>query len=102
MSQIQPYRARTLTRTGRELNRISDAVDVEVATTIAKTECELAQLDGLQTITGRAMQGVALTTQLEQQLATAVPLAASRLQAIGDMHALASADVVAGAPRRLR
>ena len=43
-----------------------------------------------------------MVTQLEQQLATAVPLAASRLQAIGDMHALASADVVAVAPRRLR
>jgi hypothetical protein len=102
MSQIQPYRARTLTRVSRDLNRISDAVDVEVATTIAKTEIELTNLDGLQAITGRAMQGVAITTQLEQQLATAVPLAASRLQAIGDMHALASADVVAGAPRRLR
>ena len=31
-------------------------------------------------------EGVAMITQLEQQLATALPLAESRLQAIGDMH----------------
>jgi hypothetical protein len=102
MSQIQPYRPRAVSRVSRELNRISGDVDIKIAITIAKTEVELGQLDGLQAIAGRAMQGVAITTQLEQQLATAVPLAASRLQAIGDMHALASADVVANAPRRLR
>jgi hypothetical protein len=102
MSDIQHYRPRAVSRVSRELNRISDAVDIQVATTIAKTEVELGHLDGLQAITGRAMQGVAMVTQLEQQLSAAVPLAASRLQAIGDMHALASADVVASAGRRLR
>jgi len=102
VSQIQPYRPRGISRASRELNRISDTVDVEVAATVAKTEVECSNLDGLQAISTRAMQGVAMVTQLEQQLSTAVPLAASRLQAIGDMHALASADVVASAPRRLR
>ena len=103
MSQIQPYRPRAVScRLSRELNDISCDVDIAVAVTTAKTEIELSHLDGLQAITGRAMHGVAMVTQLEQQLSTAVPLAASRLQVIGDMHALASADVVARAPRRLR
>ena len=43
----------------------------------------------------------AAISQLEQQLGRVVPIATSRLQAIGDMHALASAEVVAHAPRRL-
>ena len=102
MTQIQPYRPRSLARTSRELTRINDQLDIAVAVTTAKTEVELTNLDGLQAVTTRAMQGVAMVTQLEQQLSTAVPLAASRLQAIGDMHALASADVVASASRRLR
>jgi hypothetical protein len=46
------------------------------------------------------MQGVAMVSQLEQQLSDMVPLAHSRLQAIGDMHAMASADVLAKAARR--
>ena len=59
MAQIQPYRPLTVSRVSRELNRISDAVNVETATTIAKTEVELSQLEGLQAISTRAMQGVA-------------------------------------------
>jgi hypothetical protein len=102
MSDIQRYRHRAVSRVSRELDRIIDAGEVDTADTLTKTERELNQLDGLQAISTRAMQGVAMVTQLEQQLATSVPLAASRLQAIGDMHALASADVVASAPRRLR
>lgn len=102
MSNLQPYRAGSLTsRAGRELGRLSERTDLALAQTSAATEIEAAKLDALQLITGRAMQGVALVSQLEQQLSTAVPIAHSRLQAIGDMHALASADVVATAPRRL-
>jgi hypothetical protein len=41
-------------------------------------------------------------TQMEQQLAQAVPLAASRLQAIGDLHALASGQIVTDTVMQLR
>lgn len=41
-------------------------------------------------------------TQLEQQLATLVPLAAGRLQAIGDLTALAVAEVVSDTQHQLR
>ncbi|WP_460841119.1 hypothetical protein [Nocardioides marmoraquaticus] len=42
-----------------------------------------------------------MVSQLEQQLSQMMPLATSRLQAIGDMHALASAEIVADTARWL-
>lgn len=106
MSDIQRYRPQSpasssRSRTGREIARIAVQADLAIARSNAIADLELAKLDALQIITGRAMQGVALVSQLEQQLSSAVPLDTIRLQAIGDMHALASADVVASAPRRL-
>ncbi len=101
MSNLQLYRSASTGRAAREAARIADRADLAMARTNAIADLELAKLDALQIITGRAMQGVALVSQLEQQLSSAVPLATTRLQAIGDMHALASADVVASAPRRL-
>jgi hypothetical protein len=102
MSEIERYRQRgSLNRPNRELARISGATDIEMAIVQAKAELEIAKLDGLQAVAGRAMQGVALVSQLEQQLAQTVPLAASRLQAIGDMHSLATAEILASTARRL-
>jgi hypothetical protein len=102
MSEIERYRQRgSMNRVHREFARIADRADIECVITQAKAEIEVAKLDGLQAIAGRAMQGVALVSQLEQQLAQTVPIAASRLQAIGDIHALATADVTASAARRL-
>lgn len=102
MSSIQPYAPPApFSGQGRVLARIGQHAEVAVARTNAIAEIESAKLDALQQIAGRAMQGVALVSQLEQQLAQVVPLATSRLQAIGDMHALATAEVVAQAPRRL-
>ena len=59
-------------------------------------------LDGIATIGATAMRNVAMVSQLEQQLAQAVPLATSRLQAIGDMTAFAMADAVSSSARRIR
>ncbi|WP_375431013.1 hypothetical protein [uncultured Friedmanniella sp.] len=102
MSNLQPYAPPSvLSGQGRAVARIGQQAQVAVARTNAVAEIESAKLDALQQIAGRAMQGVALVSQLEQQLAQVVPLATSRLQAIGDMHALATAEVVAQAPRRL-
>ena len=102
MSTLQPYSPPGgLSRTSRELSRLAQSTDLAVARTQAVAEVESSKLDALQQIAGRAMQGVALVSQLEQQLAQVVPIASSRLQAIGDMHALATAEVVAQAPRRL-
>jgi hypothetical protein len=80
---------------------LANQTEVAVAHVAAAVAVETAALDGLDIIAQRAMQGVALVTQVEQQLAQAVPLATSRLQALGDMHALASAGIVSDARRRL-
>jgi hypothetical protein len=47
------------------------------------------------------MEGVALVSQLEQQLSQIVPMATGRLQALGDMHALTCAQELASFSRRL-
>lgn len=104
MSQIQPYGAPVTSpysRTGREISRVVANTEVAVVHTAAIAQVESAKLDALTALTGQAMQGVAMVSQLEQSLVAAVPHASGRLQAIADMHALSSAEVVAGAPRRL-
>jgi len=49
----------------------------------------------------KAMQEVALVSQLEAQLSALVPMATGRLQAIGDMVALEAADVVSQTVRKV-
>lgn len=101
MSTIQPYRPQAGPRTSRELARLAGTTELAIANTNAIAEVEQSKVHALQRITNQAMQGVALVSQTEQQLSQIVPLAASRLQAIGDIHALATADLVAQTPRRL-
>jgi len=103
MSNIQPYHASPIEthRVGKALSRLASETSLTVAGTEARAQMEAAVVDGIAYVGQRAMQDVALLTQMEQQLAMAVPLAASRLQAIGDMTALGMTDVVAGAARRL-
>ena len=43
-----------------------------------------------------------MVSQLEQQLAQTVPIATSRLQAVGDIHALATVNELNGFSRRLK
>lgn len=107
MSDIQPYRTSVhivtsaLTRTGRELGRLASQVEIGSARTNALAELEEVKLGALRHVAGHAMQDVAMVSQLEGQLSAAVPLGTGRLQALGDMHALACADILASLPRRL-
>ncbi len=101
MSNIIPLSTHPARATSRALAQLTKQTEIAVAHVASATAVETATLDGLEIVAGRAMQGVAMVSQLEQQLAQAVPLAASRLQAIGDMHALASANVVSSASRPL-
>ena len=101
MSNVQLYRPTPGPRPSRELARLATSTELAIAHTDAMAEVEQSKVHALQRITNQALQGVALVSQTEQQLSQIVPDAASRLQAIGDMHALASADIVAQAPRRL-
>jgi hypothetical protein len=106
MSSIQPYSPTSISRspysrTGRELSRIVGGAELAVVRVAGRAAVESAKIEALQGIASQAMHGVALVSQLEQQLGQMVPIASSRLQALGDMHALASAEIVSSAPRRL-
>ena len=69
MSNLQLYAPPfVLSRQGRELSRIGQATEIAVASSMAAADVEASKLDGLQQIAARAMQGVALVSQLEQQL----------------------------------
>ena len=103
MSGLQPFaeqgRVPALSRHSREVSRIIGATDLAVVRVAAGAQVDTARLDAVDMVAMRAMQGVGLVSQLEQQLAQVVPIAASRLQAIGDMHAYASVNVVASMAR---
>jgi hypothetical protein len=106
MSNIQPYLPMSPSRSpfsrgGRELTRVVSGTELAIVCTAGKAAIEAAKIEALQGIATQALHGVAMVSQVEQQLGQMVPLAASRLQAIGDMHALATVEIVSSASRRL-
>ncbi|WOQ17594.1 hypothetical protein [Raineyella sp. W15-4] len=110
MSEIQPYTGGAAlaptssapwTSHGRAISRLSASTELATLKATAQAQVEQARLDAIDQVAARGMQGVAMVTQFEQQLAQAVPLAASRLQAIGDMHALQVAMEISSFTRGL-
>jgi hypothetical protein len=87
--------------TGRALARLDGQTEVAIAEIESKAEIQATRVMAVSYVGKRAMHEVAMVSQLEQQLATLVPMATSRLQAIGDMVALGAADVVADTVRRV-
>jgi hypothetical protein len=87
---------------GRALTRIEAGTVVQVARVDSQATVQAAQIDAVAAVAQRAMQNVAFVTQVEQQLGTAVPLAVSRLQAIGDLATLAMSQVVSDTATQLR
>lgn len=85
----------------RAVARIVRGAELATVHTAAQAHVEQARLDAIDTVAGRALQGVAMVTAMEQQLSTTLPFAASRLQAIADMHALVVSNEVATFARRL-
>jgi hypothetical protein len=88
----QQFRSRS---TSRSLSRIDSNSEIGLAIIESKAEIQAAKMMAISYVGKRAMHEVAMVSQLEQQLATIVPMATSRLQAIGDMVALSAAEVVA-------
>jgi hypothetical protein len=107
MTSVEPYRS-SLTRWGstgavdRAVARIEAIGTVRLARLEVEAEVQAAAVDAVSYVGRRAMHDVALLSQVEQQLAQAVPLATSRLEAIGNMAALAMSNVVAETACRLR
>jgi hypothetical protein len=86
----------------RSLARLQAGAVVQVAQVDSRATVQAAQVDAVAAVAQRALQNVAFVTQVEQQLAQAVPLAASRLQAIGDLGTLAMSQVVTDTATQLR
>lgn len=72
-----------------------------VATLEAKAQVESTRIHAVGYVGQQALQAVAMVSQLEGQLAQICPLATTRLQGIADMTALAIAQTVGDASRRL-
>lgn len=89
-------------RLSREMAQLNGSAQLGIAHVEARAEIQAAKADAVAVVAQRALQDTAMLTQLEQQLAQAVPLAASRLQSIGDMAALGMADVITDTVMRLR
>jgi hypothetical protein len=107
MSNIVPARSTGIARresrySGRALARIDSRTELGLAEIESQAELQAARVMAVGYVGKRAMHEVAMISQLEQQLATLVPMATARLQAIGDMVALEAADVVADTVRRVR
>ena len=88
--------------TGRVLGRIDAQTQVGIAQIDQAAELQSRRVDAIGYVGKRALHEVALLSQLEQQLSALVPMAAGRLQALGDMAALGMADVVSDTVRKVR
>jgi hypothetical protein len=103
MPELQPYHPSLIEqrRSGRALSRLAADTGIAIASTEARTEIEAAIVDGIAYIGTRAMQQVALVSQIEQSLAQAVPHASGRLATIADLAAVGMAEAAASAGRRI-
>lgn len=107
MYSVEQYRSMNVNRgitrqVGRSLARIEGNASLEIARVEARADLQAAQVDAMSAVTQHALQGVAFISQVEQQLAQAVPLAASRLQAIGDIGTLGISQIVMDTANKLR
>jgi hypothetical protein len=87
---------------GRELTTIDAQTEVAIAHVDSTSDVEAAKVDAVGSVGKRAMWIVADVSQVEQQLSQLVPLAVSRLQAIGDVTAITAAEIVADLSGKLR
>jgi hypothetical protein len=84
------------------LSRIEGATRLGLARIDHAAELQAARVEAVGYVGSRAMHEITLLSQLEGQLAQLVPSAAGRLHALGDLSALAMAEVVAETVRRVR
>ncbi len=89
----------------RSVERFAGRVDAnarkQLAIMGAEADLQVARVQAVGYVGQQAMQSVAMVSQLEGQLSELVPLATSRLQAIADMTALATAEVVASTVKKV-
>jgi hypothetical protein len=86
---------------GRLLSRLDTQTDIEVAKIDQAAELQATRSSAVGYVAKRAMHEVAMLSQMEAQLSMLVPMAVSRLQAIGDIAAMEQAEVVSQTVRRV-
>lgn len=106
MSELVPSRGFLTTRdarqVGRELSRLEGRGRLELARIDQEAELQAERVSAIGYVGKRAMHEVTMLSQLEVQLSTLVPSATPRLQGIGDITALAMADVVSETVRKVK
>lgn len=107
MSGILPYGLEPLaTRGSRQVDRTVARIEATGSLRLARVDSEAevmaSKTDAVNYVGGRAMQNVALLSQMEQTLAQAIPMASGRLATIGDITAIAMSGIVSDTACRLR
>jgi hypothetical protein len=85
----------------RSLGRLECQKVASLARLEATAQVEAARVEAVGYVGRRALETVALVSQWEVQLGQLCPAAVTRLQGIADITALATAEVVADAARKL-
>jgi hypothetical protein len=86
----------------RELSRLDGRGRVEMARINQAADLQAERIAAVGYVGKRALHEVAMLSQLEVQLSSLVPAAMVRLQGLGDLTALAMADVVSETVRRVK
>jgi hypothetical protein len=86
----------------RELTRMDGRGRLELARINQQADLQAERVAAVGYVGKRAMHEVAMLSQLEVQLSCLVPAATPRLQAIGDLTALAMAEVVSETVRKVK
>jgi hypothetical protein len=106
MSEMVPFGgglARRESRAvSRELSRRDGRGRVEMARINQQADLQAERIAAVGYVGKRAMHEVTMLSQLEVQLSALVPSATPRLQGLGDLTALAMADVVSETVRRVK
>lgn len=92
-------------REDRALSRLLTSLERSKAVGLARIEqqaqLEAAKAHAVGYVGSQAMQAIAMVSQMEGQLGQACPLAVTRLQGLADITALAMANVVSDAARKI-
>jgi hypothetical protein len=99
MSAIEQYQwnnlpARQPRWVSRAQTQLNGSTEVGMARIESRASLQAAKTDALAQVGRHTMQEITLLTQMEQQCAQAVPLAASRVEAIGNMVTLAMTNLL--------
>lgn len=89
-------------RVGRELSRLDAQGHMEMARISQQADLQAERVAAVGYVGRFAMHEVTMLSQLEVQLSALVPSATPRLQGIGDLTALAMADVVSETVRKVK